>query len=256
MNEIITSREELLWAKLAGRDADISTMTPPVYANLVEKFMAETAERIDNAGSGGGDETITINTELGNVPETSDGYVVELDDAKFAKITRESEITINGREMIVVPDTEKVEFTYNLDLESGEPTGTPAIYFEVDNATATYITDVDPSNSTLSIVVKNRKGGGGAGLPEVTEDDNGKVLGVVDGAWNKTAMDSVLVVTANVDFDLGVVFSPSKAAKSIYDANQAGKIVVGRFTHTKSGVEHITDMLLKSCFESGVHLYT
>lgn len=37
-------------------------------------------------------------------------------------------------------------------------------------------------------------GGGGGGLPEVTSDDNGDVLTVVEGVWGKAAPSGVLVV--------------------------------------------------------------
>lgn len=44
----ITSRLELLLAKIAGHDVDISNMTPPVASNLTEELLLEIAERIDN----------------------------------------------------------------------------------------------------------------------------------------------------------------------------------------------------------------
>ena len=58
MNKNITDREDLFWAKMAGRDVDISTMTPPVVASQREELMLEVAERI-GAGGGGGSELPT-----------------------------------------------------------------------------------------------------------------------------------------------------------------------------------------------------
>ena len=51
MKDIITSRIELLWAKIAGRNVNINTMTPPVASNMTEKLMLEVAERLDGMGS-------------------------------------------------------------------------------------------------------------------------------------------------------------------------------------------------------------
>ncbi len=65
-----------------------------------------------------------------------------------------------------------------------------------------------------------------------------------------------LIVTAEVDFENGWVINPSTTAKVIYDASAAGKIVVGRFSHTKNGTATTTDMLLQSCCESGINLHT
>lgn len=50
----ITSRIELLLAKIAGRDVDLNTMTPPVASNTTEEMLLEIAERMDNGGGGGG----------------------------------------------------------------------------------------------------------------------------------------------------------------------------------------------------------
>lgn len=49
----ITSRIELLLAKIAGRDVDLNTMTPPVASNTTEEMLLEIADRLDNGGSGG-----------------------------------------------------------------------------------------------------------------------------------------------------------------------------------------------------------
>lgn len=53
MNDIITNRDDLFLAKVAGRDVDISTMTPPVAASMREKLLLEIADRIDQGGGGG-----------------------------------------------------------------------------------------------------------------------------------------------------------------------------------------------------------
>ena len=78
MKDILRTRLEFLWAKLAGRDVDIGTLTPDAPTNMVEKLMLETAERIDEvAGDGGGGSSgpfivnITIdNQSLGHMDKT------------------------------------------------------------------------------------------------------------------------------------------------------------------------------------------
>lgn len=57
MKNIITGRNELLLAKIAGKEVDISTMTPPVAMNQTESLLLDIADRIDeieDGGSGGG----------------------------------------------------------------------------------------------------------------------------------------------------------------------------------------------------------
>ncbi|MBR6917145.1 MAG: hypothetical protein IKN38_03085 [Clostridia bacterium] len=53
MNQTITSREELLLAKIAGQDVSLDTMTPPVASSLTEKLMLDIADRLDDMSSGG-----------------------------------------------------------------------------------------------------------------------------------------------------------------------------------------------------------
>lgn len=45
------------------------------------------------------------------------------------------------------------------------------------------------SATTNAILDAIEEGGGGSGLPDVTSADNGKVLGVVNGAWDKTTAE-------------------------------------------------------------------
>ena len=47
----ITSRLNTFLAKVAGRDVDISTLTPPVAINATEELLLEIADRIDSGGS-------------------------------------------------------------------------------------------------------------------------------------------------------------------------------------------------------------
>ena len=50
MNTTITSREELLLAKIAGQNVNINTMTPPVASSLTEKLLLDIADRLDGLG--------------------------------------------------------------------------------------------------------------------------------------------------------------------------------------------------------------
>lgn len=70
----------------------------------------------------------------------------------------------------------------------------------------------------------------GAGLPAVTGDDNGKVLGVVNGAWDKTEVsggndDFPVTATLGTDGDNMTISDLSKSVGEIYAAYSAGKKV-------------------------------
>ena len=79
MKDTLRTRLEFLWAKLAGRDVDIDTLTPDAPTNMVEKLMLETADRIGNSGDGG-DSTLRIKVTDGTEAGT---YV---SDTTFAEI--------------------------------------------------------------------------------------------------------------------------------------------------------------------------
>ena len=51
MNNVITTRLQVLLAKISGQDIDLSCMTPGVAASLDEKLMLDIADRIDNISS-------------------------------------------------------------------------------------------------------------------------------------------------------------------------------------------------------------
>ena len=63
MKDVLRTRLEFVLAKLAGRDVDISTLTPNAPASMTEKLILEAAERIDNAAEGGSGGTIIVETE-------------------------------------------------------------------------------------------------------------------------------------------------------------------------------------------------
>ena len=70
-------------------------------------------------------------------------------------------------------------------------------------------------------------GGGGSGLPAVTSDDNGDVLTVVNGAWDKAAPSGggsdIFVVTYT---DNSGTLTYDKTLAEIYTAIKAGKNVM------------------------------
>lgn len=80
----------------------------------------------------------------------------------------------------------------------------------------------------LNEIMKNTAGGGGGGgssLPAVTAADNGDVLTVVDGEWNKAAPSGGgLVVNLSYD-DVTAVYTADKKAGVIFSALEAGQYV-------------------------------
>lgn len=71
MKKTITSRIEILLAKLAGQDVSLSTMAPGVPINLSEKLMLDIADRLDKieqggggGGAGSGGKIVTIKQEF------------------------------------------------------------------------------------------------------------------------------------------------------------------------------------------------
>ena len=83
MNQTITSRNELLLAKIAGHEVDLKTMTPGVASNLTEQFLLEIADRLDHmGGGGGGDERFVVTATItGEDSFTADKSAKECFDA-------------------------------------------------------------------------------------------------------------------------------------------------------------------------------
>lgn len=75
MKKTITSRLEVLLAKIAGKDASLETMTPGVPINLSEKLMLDIADRLDG---------IAENTPP-EVTATDNGDVLTVVDGAWAK---------------------------------------------------------------------------------------------------------------------------------------------------------------------------
>ena len=75
MNNTIKTRLQVFLAKIAGKDVDVSTLTPPVAASLEEKLMLDIADRIDDIEGG----------TLPNVSSTDNGNVLTVVEGSWAK---------------------------------------------------------------------------------------------------------------------------------------------------------------------------
>ena len=57
MNKRIISRDDLLLAKIAGHEVDLSTMTPPSALNAKEQYLLEIADRMGNKNTDNSEKT-------------------------------------------------------------------------------------------------------------------------------------------------------------------------------------------------------
>lgn len=76
----------------------------------------------------------------------------------------------------------------------------------------------NPAFSATTNAILDAIEDGGGGLPAVTSADNGKVLGVVNGAWDKTEDDYVVQIST-----LSGGYVSNRSASQIYQAVQDGK---------------------------------
>lgn len=88
---------------------------------------------------------------------------------------------------------------------------------------------------TVIALIKALGGGGGGGsdLPAVTSADNGDVLTVVNGSWDKAAPSGgggVLALNGTID---GNTITLDKTWQEIHDAITAGQFVFLRFSYDR-----------------------
>lgn len=86
----------------------------------------------------------------------------------------------------------------------------------------------NPAFSATTNAILDAIEDGGGGLPEVTSADNGKVLGVVNGAWDKT--ESKGLVVATITYNVGLSgYICDKTNEEILAAIAAGNTVVAKY---------------------------
>lgn len=112
------------------------------------------------------------------------------------------------------------------------------------------ITPKTADEAAVKYAVENG-GGGGSGLPAVTTDDNGKLLGVVGGEWNKVVTDNGIVrVPFTIDATQAEITGSTDAVfADVLAARKAGKLVVATGT-VNVGLAGVTQYF--DCIMSGL----
>lgn len=245
MNKNITDREDLFWAKIAGRDVDISTMTPPVAASVREELMLEVAERI---GAGGGGSSLPPAGADGNVLTADDGEWVSAPPTDNDYII-EAELTVDlvTQSFGVSPVEHDIADVYaaaaaNKNIRLIAVNDTLGIHAAIDAVRSQLQEDIIFSGTMtgfdgkpIAFVVK-AENVRDAAVPTIKftavtvptlpdpDDNDGKILGVSSGAY--ALVDSVSGIT-RVPFEIANDFSVSTeiSIADIYAASLEGDVV-------------------------------
>ena len=182
MKDIITSREEALLAKLAGRDADLSTFTPPVASSLKEKLMLEIADRLDDIGGGNPNFEVVAEIEVGEmIKDGSTYYTGEM--APF-EVPTNRQLYFNSKDYPLTVNTEQgISLYFNANLNTGEPVdpSKPMYYIFVDVDKMMIASSDEIANTTVQILAGEAVAVQSE-LPTVTSNDNSEF--VVTITWN------------------------------------------------------------------------
>ena len=243
MKEIITDREDLFWAKMAGRDVDISTMTPPVASSMRERLMLEVADRISH---GGGSSL---------PPAGADGNVLTADDGEWVSaappagsvivtLTRESDtITsdVSAADIVTAFNAKKPVFLFfpaeqtcllvsqAVDMGGGSYMVSAAITDAsgntIYNVALSYFNGAwDYATNTVSV----------PSLPSAS-GNNGKVLGVDNGAYALVDQKPLILTGTWADGSGGdpntVTLPQGTLLSDIYAAAEAGRAVFLEYTN-------------------------
>lgn len=183
----------------------------------------------------------------------------------------ESETLFDGTITITAEDRQGVEIPFDVDVSSypfekwtvtvnDEPLIYEDGFFRRETETHTYMVgnrdgvymllarsggSVIPGDYQVKIVAQAGSGGGGSGLPEVTDADNGKTLVVVNGAWNKAeggksgirvdldvtngTIESVFIASEDKDATLGDLFDYGWENVSQIHISEDGNSISGTF---------------------------
>ena len=176
MKDVITNRKDLYLAKVAGRNVDISTMTPPVPADMTEALLLEIADRIGQGGSGGGDEYL-ITAEM-SMPEAGTLVLSNFQHDGESAVAADAIAAFNGGKQVRIFATGIGDaIDTNISLYMDQYAGTymwlsgigilPENGIPVWKIVSCYIVGFG-NNVTLNIIDT---------LPNVTNSDHNKVLG-------------------------------------------------------------------------------
>lgn len=171
-------------AILSGEDIPVSS-----------RQLAFLKEAIQNGGSGETYETVA-EIAVGTMTEGSLGLLVyEAED--LVSIPSGANYYFNS-ENYPLTEISEGAFVYGIDTEEGTVTD-PAFGIWVDGSVTIIRSTKDLSNTTVRILKKASAPSGGSELPEVSASDNGKILKVVDGAWDKAEQSKEFEFTAAPD---------------------------------------------------------
>ena len=185
MKDNITSREDIFLAKIAGKDVNIKTMTPPVATSMTEKLMLDIAERIDNieAGSGGGGEEyeelfgLSVSEPITNVPglpEWATAYDISSAEPRLQGLPDDIYIRVIGDDTYYHLSEVDELWSYNVDMTNYEiinPDDKAFVLSVLDNAMFIASENLD---NTVIYLYKKASGGG-----SITVDDK-----VIEGSTN------------------------------------------------------------------------
>lgn len=247
-------------AILAGEDIPVSS-----------RQLAFLKEAIQNGSSGDTYETIaeyTLGNEItGHQIQNGHLWMVTLSDedaaAVFDAVESGADLYFNSPEMpIEKPEgaeeqSESVILCNNATIEDGTITGLtePGCAFGVMYSNNTYVAEIvsteDLSNTTVKILKKVSAPSGGSDLPEVSEADNGKILKVVDGAWDKAEpeTDRLVVTLTKTGEGSEAVFSADKTFSAIKAALDAKEDVEVLYPYDFGGA--LTDPTVAHCYPLG-----